>query len=357
MTAESILIVGGYGEVGRRLAAQLEAQQPDRVIVGGRHPDRANGGRTRRIDVDDADSVEAALDGVGVVVACVRQREPHLLHAVVRRGLAYTSIAPPWMPWGKTEPLREEAKRTGARVILAAGLEPGISSVLVRVAADRLGEVDAVQTALLLGVGDAYGGDSTAFLFEEIIVPYSVVVGGDAQPVSSFERSKLVAFPAPLGVRRAYTMPFRDQLYYPVTLGAKTAVARLALDPPWLTDVVSVLLRGGLRRWLQRGGSRVAARWVMEMLRRRYPHRNEYALVVEVRGGAGSIRSTLVGREQAEGTAAGVAAIVEPLWSREMDAPGVWLAEQVIAPGPFLARLAARGIVPVTEPLRGAARA
>ena len=40
-----------------------------------------------------------------------------------------------------------------------------------------------------------------------------------------------------------------------------------------------------------------------------------------------------------------------------MTTPGVWLAEQVIAPEPFLARLAAPGIVPATEESRPTANA
>lgn len=348
MTTNDILIVGGYGEVGRRLAAQLEATRPNRVIVAGRHPERASGVRARRIDVDDAASIDHALEGVGVVVACVRQREPHLLHAAVRRGIAYTSIAPPWMPWPETEPLRADAKRTGARVVLAAGLEPGISSVLARAAADRLGQVDAIETALLLGLGDAYGADSMAFIVEEVSQPYSITVDGQAQSANAFEKPTLVAFPAPVGLRRAYLMPFRDQLYYPVTLGAKTAIARIALDPPWLSPVLSALLGAGLRRVLQRGGGRGAVHGLIEKLRGRYSDLDRYALVVEVRGGGRVIRSTLAGRRQAEATAAGVGAITEALWSYEVETPGVWLAEQVIAPEPFLARLAAQGIVPAT---------
>lgn len=74
-----------------------------------------------------------------------------------------------------------------------------------------------------------------------------------------------------------------------------------------------------------------------------------HALVVEVRGRGRMVRSTLVGRKQAVATATGVYAITEALWSREVQAPGVWLAEQVITPERFLARLAAHGIVPVSE--------
>lgn len=359
MRAGEILIVGGYGEVGRILAAELEASQsqPNRVIVGGRHPERATDVPARRIDVDDPGSIDAALDDVSVVVACVRQREPHLLRAAIRRGIAYTSIAPPWMPWHETQPLHEEAKRTGARIVLAAGLEPGITSVLVRAAADQLGQVDAVETALLLSLGDSYGPDSMAFIFEEVTEPYSIVVEGHARQVKAFERPSLVSFPSPIGVRRAYTMPFRDQLYYPSTLGATTAIAHIALDPPWLADVLSLVLRAGLRRALQGGGTRGTVDSWLGKLRRRYAGRDLYALVVEARGGGRTIRSTLVGRKQATATAVGVAAITEALWAHEVDAPGVWLAEQVIAPAPFLARLAAHGLVPVTEEHSGPVRA
>src|SRR5262245_13154124 len=100
-----ILVVGGYGEVGRRLATMLG----DRAIVGGRNPDRAGGMHARRIDVDDPTSIDEALRGIGVVVACVRQREPHLLHAAVRKGIAYTSIAPPWIEPRTLEPLHRDA--------------------------------------------------------------------------------------------------------------------------------------------------------------------------------------------------------------------------------------------------------
>src|SRR5262245_51001513 len=97
--AREILIVGGYGEVGRRVATILEAAHPSSVVIAGRHPERANGLRSRGMDVDDPASVEAALEGIDTVVACVQQKKPQLLRAAVRHGIAYTSIAPPWMLW------------------------------------------------------------------------------------------------------------------------------------------------------------------------------------------------------------------------------------------------------------------
>jgi saccharopine dehydrogenase-like NADP-dependent oxidoreductase len=348
MSAGDILIVGGYGQVGLRIATQLEAAHPRSVVVAGRHPERAAWARAKRIDVDDPASVEAALDGARAVVACVRQREPHLLHAAIGRGLAYTSIAPPWLPWPAVVDLHKEARSRGARAVLAAGLEPGISSVLARIGAERIGQVDAVETALLLSVGDVYGADSMAFLLDEIAEQYDVTVDGRTETIHAFERAARIDFPPPIGSRIAYSIPFRDQLYYPATFGARTAIARIALDPPWLGGALAKATKLGGRAWARRhGGHGGALHGLTERLRKRYADRDQFALVVEVRGGGRTARSTLVGRFQARATAVGVVAIVEALLAGEVSEPGVWLAEQVIAPQPFLARLEAHGLIPV----------
>lgn len=345
-----IMVVGGYGEVGARLTALLEEQHGGHVIVGGRHPERSTCARKALIDVDDLASVGAALDSepaLSCVAVCVRQAQPHLLRACVDRGLAYTSIASPQLAWEELQALHATAVRTGARIVLATGIQPGITSVLARLAADQLGSVDTIETALLLGVGDSYGGDSLAFIMEELATPYRITVEGRSVGVRAFERPSHVAFPAPLGTRVAYTMAFTDQLYYPKTLGAKTAIARLALDPPWLAAALARAMKIGGRRLLGHGSGRTAMQSVTERLRARYAGRDDVALVVETRGSDGRlVRSTLAGRGQAQTTAVAAAATVEGLLMGEQARPGVWLAEQVIEPKPFLDRLAAHGLVP-----------
>jgi len=344
---QDILIVGGYGEVGRRIAALLEPTHPGSVLVAGRNPGRAGELRSRRIDVDDPASIESALGGVGTIVACVRQREPHLLRAAIRHGLAYTSIAPPWIEWPELMPLHEEAQRTGARLIFGTGLEPGIASVLAKMAADRLGRADAIETALLLSVGDAYGLDSMNFILEELAQEYSILVDGERQPARAFASSMRIEFPAPIGQRRAYTMPFTDQRYYPMTLKAHTSVARIAIDPPWVGRLIAGLARLGVRNLSAEPHRRTAIEGLRKRLQQRYAGRNQFSLVVEVRGGEKAMHLSLTGHGQAAATAAGAAATAEALANREVDLPGLWLAEQVLAPEPFLSRLAAAGLVPV----------
>jgi saccharopine dehydrogenase-like NADP-dependent oxidoreductase len=200
-----------------------------------------------------------------------------------------------------------------------------------------------------------------AFLMEELAQPYAIVRAGEERPAYAFGSSRIVDFPAPVGRTRAYTIPFRDQLYYPHTLGTRTAIARIAIDPPWIARAVSMLVHLGGRSLAARGGAHGPLSGLVERLRVRHAGEDRFALLVEARGDAGALRATLLGRGQAQATAIGVGAIAEALAAGEVSTPGVHLAEQVIATEPFFARLAVHGLVPKIEvmtlpPRRGVPR-
>lgn len=353
-----ILIAGGYGTVGRHVAADLAPEYPGRLVVAGRSAGKAahlaaelgHGVRGRRIDVGEPESVEAALEGVGVVMSCIDQPEPHLLRAAITRGLAYTDIAPHLMTRRPTETMKAEAARTGARIVLGTGLAPGISSLLARLGADRVGALESVESNVVLSVGDTYGPASRTYLMEEISLSYAVRIEGREVPMRPFAGSARVTFPPPLGERTAYMFPFSDQVFFPETLGARTALSRLALDPPWVGTLLSTLVRLGVTSAMRRrAGSQERLQRLISWLKHRHEGRDWYGVLVEVRGARGSVKASLVGRGQATGTAIGAAAVVRALAEGEVKQPGIWLAEQAILPGPFFERLAARGLVPTIE--------
>jgi hypothetical protein len=55
---------------------------------------------------------------------------------------------------------------------------------------------------------------------------------------------------------------------------------------------------------------------------------------------------SLAGRGQADITALGAAATARSLIDGQVSQPGVWLAEQIVAPTQFMQHLAAKGVVP-----------
>jgi len=206
MSGQAILVAGGYGVVGRRIAADLAPDYPGRVIVAGRNPERAtataaaigHGVRGRALDVTVPSSIAAALDDVAVVVSCIDQPRRGLLHAAIERGLRYTDITPHLTELGRGaayEHLDAAASASGARVLLGAGLVPGISNVMVRAVADTLGGADTIETSLLLTAGDVSGPASLDYFLQELTMPFAVYVDGADRPARAFSGPRVVEFP------------------------------------------------------------------------------------------------------------------------------------------------------------------
>ena len=355
-----ILIAGGTGTVGCRIAKNLAPDYPNRVIVAARNTEKArdlaselgHGVRARPIDVRDRSSVDTALEDVGTVISCVVQPEtPNLLLASIARGLGYTDIAPMSV---KRPPypaeLTTEAVRTGASIILGAGMVPGISNILARMGADSVGPVEAVETTCLLSVGDGYGTDSRRYLAEEIATRFSVRINGEEVLSRPFTRPKRIEFAPPLGAVTARLFPFSDQAHYPATLGASTAVSRLALLPPWISRVMAIAVSTAGRRLAHPGGaSSQRLEWLMDWLKRRYSGLDWWGVHVEVRGARGVHRASVQGHEQANATALSASAFVRALVEREVDRPGIWTADQVVPVRAFLERMTAHGLVPIVN--------
>lgn len=348
-----ILIVGGYGVVGRRIAADLAPDYRDRVVVAGRHLDRAkdiaaaigHGARGREIDVNVPSSVAAALDDVAVVVSCVDQPGRNLLNAAIERGLRYTDITPHLTELGRGiayERIDAAAKKSGACVVLGTGIVPGIANVIVRAIAETLGGAEEIETSLLLSARDASGPASFDYFLQELSMPFVIHVDGADRSARAFSDPRLIEFPPPLGVRPAYLFPFSDQVLYPRTLGARTALTRLALEPTLLAKLLAVLVRTGAAGLIAREPVRRA---IANQRKNREPSAETlFALRVDVTNQGRSSYATLLGRTQADAAASGAAGVVRSLLDGEVAEPGAWMPEQVIDPGPFLSRLASRGL-------------
>ena len=365
-------MVGGYGVVGRRIAAHLAPWFPGRVVVAGRDEQKAGalcrklgeGSRPRRVDLNDRASIDSALEGIGTVMTCVAQQDRHLLRVSIERGLAYTDIAPELAFWQAAEELAMEARRTGARILLGAGLTPGISNLMACRLANALGRVEHIETAILLGLGDEYGPDSLSYVLGAVFERWTVVEDGHPREAAAFSEGRKIEFPAPLGARTAYLFPWSDVAYYPKTLGAKSALGRFALEPVWAGRLISALAGTRMRDWLGRPGVLQKSGRVVERLGRLYAGHDRFALVVTAEGGGRILRASLAGRHQADATAAGAAELCRALAAREIAEAGVWLPEQIVDHERFFGALSSLGYEPTLEacearafgPLRGSSQ-
>jgi saccharopine dehydrogenase (NAD+, L-lysine-forming) len=354
-----ILILGGYGVVGRRIAARLASGFPEHVIIAGRDPAAAesacreigHGCRHRHIDMAERSSIDAGIDGVGTVISCVAQPHHHAMNAAVERGLAYTDVAPRLFIDANLRRDADKARRSGACIVLGAGLSPGVSNMMALSLATLVGHPDRIETAILLSLGDEYGRDSLRHVVEAAARPFSVHENGRPRQASAFSEGKRVDFGPGFGVQTAYLFPWSDVVSYPETLRVRSSMGRFALHPTWAAAACGWLVKSGALPQLNARLHRRPHEPLpgLDWLKRVYAKDDRFSLVVSVTAEGRELRTQLTGRKQAEVTAAAAAEFVRLLASREVDAPGVWLPEEAMMAEPFLRKLAALGYRSTTE--------
>jgi saccharopine dehydrogenase (NAD+, L-lysine forming) len=353
MSTQEILIIGGYGVVGRRIANELAPDYPNRVVIAGRNPARAeeiaraigHGVRGRRIDIAVPSSIAEALAGVAVVISCIDQPGRTLMWAAVERGLNYTDITPHLIELGRGaayDKINAAARASGARLVLGTGIVPGISNVMVRALADVLGGADEIKTALLLGASDVSGPASFDYFLQELSMSFDVRVDGEDRPAHAFSDPQLVNFPPPVGAQLSYLFPFSDQVLYPRTMGVRTALTRVAIEPAWLGRLLAISVRTGASRLM--AIARVRHAIASRRQDRASSKEARFALRVDVGCCGRQKAATLLGHAQADAAAAGAAGTARLLIDGCIAEPGAWMPEQIVEPAAFLSQLAKRGL-------------
>lgn len=346
MMHDDILIVGGYGQVGRVVADRLGRLFPGRVVVAGRSLERAEAFarqtdgrvRPRQLDATDLADLASALDGVRVVVMCVDRPDAGFARACLARGVHYTNVTATYRLIQQIEALHDVAQTHGATAVLSVGLAPGVTNLLAHHASAPFERLDRVDLFVLLGIGDAHGAQALRWMVETAARPFTLQTPGGPVVVEGLSDPKATHLPG-YGRRIAYRIDLSDQHVVRHTLGAAAAESRVCFGSALATRLFVAMKRLGVLKWAGRLRPRVLAalsgslRWGSD----------EFVVQAVARGllnGENGVRaSALSGRGEAEATGAVAAMVAEHLYEGALPDSGVFHVEQVIEPGEVFARL------------------
>ena len=316
---KTVLIVGGYGAVGREAAHALTSRPGTKVVVAGRNPAAAQpvpGTTAMRVDATDPAGLARALDGVDAVLMCAETGNVDVAKACVERGIHYLDVTASHSVLAELARLDGAARARGATVVLSVGLVPGVSNLLARVCSERAPSEDLVIGALL-GSGEAHGPAALAWTFD-----------GLGQLAGSWS----LGFPAPYGERVVHRFPFSDQYTLPQTLGVGVRTG-LCLDSRLVTRLMSLAGRPAVARLLRRP---LIRRLLLSALGAVHVGGDGFAVVVR----SGAVQASFAGRRQSRATGHMAALLIRELPELPSGAHHV---EQLVDPVRFLDELAAGG--------------
>lgn len=311
----------GTGGVGRTLASELRADaRVESLLLVDQVGERAKvlaglRGRVsveaKQLDVSMVEALARALKSCDVAVnATLPKHNLGIMRAALEAGCDYLDLAAagPREPGGRPGileqlDLHEAFRAAGRTALLSMGLDPGISNVLAREAADRLDAVDAIRIrsggVVNLPGFAAFPMYSREAFLADILVPPTVWVDGKLEAREILGGEEEFEFPPPVGRQRTFLISHEEVKTLPRYLGKEVGRVdfKYALDPHLARALLALDAVGFLdsRRVVRLGGQLVPFRKVLlaafpEPSALVLPLEGTKALTVEVEGSKGGER-------------------------------------------------------------------
>lgn len=267
--SNKILIIGGYGKVGRWIAERLAPEFAGRVIIAGRSLDKAkavaaeigHGAQGRAADILAADSRDA-LEDVALVLVCLDQNDTRFVEQCLSKGIHYVDISAKHAFLSQVEALDDLARRNGATALLSVGTAPGLTNLLAARARELVQCLERIDILLEIGLGDHHGQAALEWMFDNLDATYSVREAGRQRQVRSFGDSMLLSLPGGGRKQPAYRFNFSDQLVIARTLAVPSVSTWIRFDSRFATWLFAALSRAGLGRVLRFPRWRKLALWL-----------------------------------------------------------------------------------------------
>lgn len=341
-----ILIVGGYGKVGRSIAERLAPTFPGRIAIAGRSLGKATAAAAeigydaqgRAVDIFASDASDA-LDDVALALVCLDQTDTRFVEQCLSRGIHYVDISADHAFLSRVEEHDGLAKKTGATAMLSVGTAPGLTNLLAARAREKFEHLDRIDILLELGLGDHHGQAAVEWTFDNLDASFEVMENGRARRVRSFGESIDIRLPGRKKMRPAYRFNFSDQHVIGRTLEVASVSTWVRFDGRLSTWLFAVSSRAGLGRLLRRSYWRKLAVWLFMNV-----HVGSDICGVAVRGlgrtknGSEEITIGVIGRREAQMTAIIAAETTRQVLAANPGS-GVFHSEQAIAIDPVIAAL------------------
>lgn len=206
-----VLLLGGTGIVGRRVAAELaRSEAVTDLVVGGRNYENlhrltsllGDKARAALLNLEDEIVLGAACIQSDVVVNCcgpAHLTELPAASAAIEAGVAYVSLGNDYAAAGAVADLDERARASGSIAVLGCGLSPGITTLLAALAREELDDVTETEISLANSYRDLPTPAHTAHLLHTLGAPGASINDGELGIDRAGGPPHLVYFPEPVG--------------------------------------------------------------------------------------------------------------------------------------------------------------
>lgn len=222
----------GAGIIGEVTARDLSVwDTPDEVVIGDLDGERAArvaaefGFEAAQVDVRDADSLDAYLEGADAVVNTAQyQVNLDVMEGALRAGASYVDVGGLFFTTRKQLELDERFREAGLTAVLGIGSCPGIANVH---AGDLGARLDTVDSVVIYNGATVDPSDTLKWpyslwtIFDEIVEPAMVFRDGEFLAVEPLGEEEMFPFLDPIGYAKTHLSLHSEVATIPLSLAHK----------------------------------------------------------------------------------------------------------------------------------------
>lgn len=200
--AQTVLVLGGNGRIGRSVAADILAHTTAQVTVTGRLPAAAfeleNHQKYQSLDLLDEWAVKEAIAQHDLTIHCAgpfRSRNHHVLLSCIAQGKPYLDVADSSDYVRQALTYRQQAEEAGVTAVVSTGIFPGISGSMMRQGIEQLDTAEKVHLSYLVAGSGGAGVTVMRTTFIELQTPFVSKIDGQWQEVEPYSEREVINFP------------------------------------------------------------------------------------------------------------------------------------------------------------------
>lgn len=356
-----VLILGGTGRIGSAVADDLIRHTQAQITVAGRNSKLGarvvarlgSNAQFLALDLADQAGLSRAIASASLVVHCAgpfHYRDARVLKTCIQHGVNYVDVSDHRSFTSKALAYKSAAEAAGITAVVNSGVFPGISNSMVRQDVESLDRAESIHLSYIVAGSGGAGTTVMRTTFLGLQHPFKVWLNGQWQEVHPYSDRETIEFPAPYGKAHVYWFDMPEAFTLVEAFPVKTVITKFGSVPDFYNHVTWGLAHWLPHHWLQR-------RSVIEFLAWGSHHTTNVtdrfsgigvAMRSEVRGQKNGqpacACSTLAHENTATAAGYGTGGIAQLLLTGQLNKPGVWPVEQVLATELFQQTMKERGV-------------
>lgn len=255
---QQVLILGGRGRIGSKVALDIVAHTEAEVTITGRSPaTKALDGRLQflQLDLAEDDKLRTAISNSNIVVHCAgpfHYRDAKVLKYCIEHGVNYLDVSDHRSFTIKALKYHKDAVAAGVTAIVNTGIFPGISNSMVRHNIEQFDTAETIHLSYLVAGSGGAGITVMRTTFLGLQNPFDTWINGQWQVVKPYTQRETVEFPEPYGRTSVYWFDMPETFTLPKAFPTvKNVITKFGSVPGFYSHLTWIAANIFPKSWIQ----------------------------------------------------------------------------------------------------------